>query len=207
MKADGVDTRPVRTMEKPVPLKSVRLVFPLPDPTTGVTRDVIIKKLVNGPIFHDRYTGRKRWSRRIPGLDIIVPWPKIEPKEHKEYGCDTLRIDVESQSFIPSLLKPPMPPSVIDELRNKFSIFRTRHDESYVAEKIREEEEVQAKKLLSEQMRTPLKEVNRRERKLRKANGKGKLTREMLLRIGEVIEKKRLAAADVSGLKKEPVAV
>jgi large subunit ribosomal protein L24 len=56
-------------------------------------------------------------------------------------------------------------------------------------------------------MRTPLKEVNRRERKLRKASGKGKLTRDMLVRIGEVVEKKRLAVAEASGLQKEAVAV
>jgi large subunit ribosomal protein L24 len=207
LKADENDQRRVRTMEKPIPLTSVRLVFPLPDPTTGVMRDVIVKKLINGPIFHDRYTGRKRWSRIIPGLDVVVPWPKVEPKVHTDYDCDTLRIDVESITFVPSLLKPPMPPTVIDELRNKFSIFRTRHEESYIAEKIREEQEAQAKKKLAEEMRTPLKEVNRRERKLRKASGKGKLTRDMLVRIGEVVEKKRLTVAEASGLQKEAVAV
>lgn len=35
-----------------------------------------------------------------------------------------------------------MPPSVIDELRNKFSKFRDRHDDEYIAKKKLEDEEV-----------------------------------------------------------------
>jgi len=194
------DPRPFRSMSKPVSLTNVKLVFPLPDPTTGTVRDVIVKKLVNGKIWHDKFTGRKRWSRFIPGLDVVVPWPKVEPQERKDYMSDTLRIDVESKTFIPSLLKAPMPLSVIDELRNKYSKFRTRHDEEYLAQKAAEDREAEAKKNLVQTMRTPLKEANRRERKLKKAKGKGKLTREMLIRIGEVIAKKRQSALEASDL-------
>jgi large subunit ribosomal protein L24 len=51
-------------------------------------------------------------------------------------------------------------------------------------------------------MRTPLKEINRKERKLRKAKGKGKLTKKMLEKIGEVIAKKRQLGLDAAGLSK-----
>ena len=88
--AEDTDQRPVRTMEQPVSLSSVRLVFPLTDPETGITRDVIVKKLVNGKVSFDRHTGKQKWSRIIPGLDIKVPWPKKEPKEHKDFLVDTL---------------------------------------------------------------------------------------------------------------------
>ncbi|KAI9734747.1 MAG: hypothetical protein M1818_006734 [Claussenomyces sp. TS43310] len=195
-------TRPIRTVEKPVLLTSIKLVFPLPDPATGIVRDVIVKKLVNGKVWHDRRTGRKRWSRFISGLDVLVPWPKVEPKERQDYDCDTLRIDVEAKTFVPTLLKAPMPGSVIDELRNKYSKFRTRHDEEYIAKKTAEEEEKEAKKRLARTMMTPLKEVNRRARKLRKAKGKGKLTREMMMRIGEVIARRRQPVLETSGLEK-----
>src|SRR5271154_296995 len=100
---------PVRTIEKPVPTGSVKLIFPLTDHDTGTTRDVIVSKVVNGNIFHDRYTGRKRWTRFITGTDIVIPWPKVEPKEHKDFDCDTLRMEVETRTFVPTLLKPPMP--------------------------------------------------------------------------------------------------
>ena len=109
---------------------------------------------------------------------------------------------MEVKNFVPTLLTPPMPGSVIDELRNKYSVFRTRHDPEYIAAKMKEDEEKEAAKKLSEQMRTPLKEVNRKERKLRKAKGKGKLTREMLEKIGQVIAKKRQIALDAAGMSK-----
>lgn len=197
------DKRPTRAMEQPVSLASVRLVYPIPDPSTGTIRDVIIKKLINGPIFHDRHTGRKRWSRIIPGLDMVIPWPKIEPKKHKDNDCDTLRLDVETKTFVPSLLKSPMPSSVVDELRNRYSIFRTRHEDEYLAAKMREDEEKAAKKQLAAEMRTPLKEANRLKRKLRKAAGKPKLTREMLVRIGEVIARKQAASLATTGVQNE----
>lgn len=184
---DDSDKRPVRSMEKPLSISSIRLVHALPDPTTGIVRDVIVKRLINSRIFHDRHSGTARWSRIIPGLNIKVPWPKIEPKKHKDNDCDTLRADVESRTFVPSLLHPPMPGSVINELRNKYSIFRTRHDEEYVAAKMVEDAEKEAAKKFANEMRTPLKEVNRRENKLRKAKGKGKLTTGMLVRIGKII--------------------
>jgi large subunit ribosomal protein L24 len=185
--AEDDDKRLFRSVEKPVPLSSVRLIFPLTDPETGVTRDVIVKKLI------------------IPGLNIKVPWPRTQPKEHEDYAADTLRVDVEVKNFVPTLLTPPMPGSVIDELRNKYSVFRTRHDPEYIAAKMKEDEEKDAAKKLSEQMRTPLKEVNRRERKLKKAKGKGKLTKEMLEKIGQVIAKKRQMALDAAGVSRASV--
>jgi large subunit ribosomal protein L24 len=187
-----VDKRPVRSLELPLPLTSVRLVHALTDPETGVTRDVIVKKVVNSRIWFDKHTGVRRWSRIIPGLNVKIPWPKTEPREYKDYEIDTLRADVEKRTWVPTLLTPPMPETVIDELRNKYSVFRHRHDEEYVAKKMAEDEEKAKKKSMVEMMRTPLKEANRRERRERKKKGKGTLTREMLVRIGEVMAKKAL---------------
>lgn len=206
--AEESDKRPIRSMEKPVPFSSVRLVFPLNDPATGTTRDVIVKKIVNGGIWHDRHLNQTRWQRYIAGLDIKIPWPKKEPKEYKDNPSDTLRLDVEVKSFVPTLLRPPMPGSVIDELRNKYSKFRTRHDLEYIEAKIKEDQEKELKKQSIKEMRTPLKEIHRRERKARKARGKGKLTEEMLERIGQVIaKKKQLMIGATEVLKEGAVAV
>ena len=196
------DKRPFRSVPQPISLDKVRLVFPLTDPDIGLTRDVIVKKLVNGPIWHDRHTGKQKWSRIIPGLGIKVPWPKVEPKEHKDHAVDTLRMDVESRTFVPTLLRPPMPNSVIDELRNKYSIFRTRHEPEYIAEKMKEDEEKELKKKLSEEMRTPLKEINRKLRKMKKQKGKGELTMEMLEKLGKIIAGKRELALGAAGMSK-----
>ena len=201
--AEDPDKRPVRTIETPVPLSSVRLVHALTDPETGVTRDVIVKKVVNSKIWHDRHNGNVKWSRIIPGLDVVIPWPKKEPKEHKDYVNDTLRMEVEVKSFVPTLLRPPMPSTVIDELRNKFSVFRTRHDPEYLEVKRQEDAAKEERKKLNEVMRTPLSEKNRKERKLRKAKGKGSLTPEMLEKIGQVIAAKKQLTLDAAGVTQE----
>lgn len=52
---------------------------------------------------------------------------------------DTSRVDVEASTFVASLGEPPMPSTVIDELRNKYSKFRTRHDPEYLRQKMLED--------------------------------------------------------------------
>ena len=101
-----------------------------------------------------------------------------------------------------------MPGSVIDELRNKYSIFRTRHDPEYIARKLKEDEEKEEKKKLIRSMRTPVKEINRLEKKMSRAKGKGKLTEEMLEKIGRVIAEKRQLQLDMAAkLHGEPAVV
>lgn len=202
--ADESDKRPIRSMEQPVPITSVRLVYPLPHPETGVVRDVIIKKMVNSKVWYDKTYGRISFRRIVPGLNITIPWPQeffqSLKKEYTDFPGDTLRMEVEAKTFVPTLLTPPMPGSVIDELRNRYSIFRTRHDPEYIAAKMAEDAEAEAKKKVSEQMRTPLKEANRKLRKERKAKGKGTLTPEMLEKIGKIIASKRQLALGAAGM-------
>lgn len=176
-------------MELPIPISSIRLVHPIKDPATGVTRDVIINQLVHGGFLHDRVSGKRRWSRIVPGLNISIPWPKKEENELKDYSCDTLRIDVEDKTFVPTLLRPPMPEAVLDELRNKYSRFRTRHDPEYIARLEAEEQAVADRRKLMDSMRTPLQEFHRAQREGKKKKGKPRLTQEMLEKIGEVMAK------------------
>lgn len=204
--AEEGDVRPVRSIEKPIKLSSVKLVVPLPDAETGVVRDVIVRDIVNGNIFYDRHSGHKRWTRFIAGLNTVIPWPKRVAVKHVDHDCDTLRMDVETRTFVPTLLKPPMPSSVIDELRNKFSIFRTRHEESYIQQKIAEEEAKEEKRRSIRLMQTPVNEINRKIRKEKKAKGKGELTPEMLAKIGEVIEQKKVAALESAGMEQSQLA-
>ncbi|TAQ86927.1 hypothetical protein B7494_g4767 [Chlorociboria aeruginascens] len=201
------DKRPYRSYEKPIPLRSVRLVYPLKDEATGEVRDVIVSRLENRSFWFDHRTGYTRWDRVIPGLDIKIPWPPREPVQYKDQECDTLRIEVDVRSFIPTLLRPPMPGSVIDELRNKYSKFRTRHDPEYIEAKMQEDREKEAKKKLDKEMMTPIQQLNRKERKLRKKMGKKKLTPGMLEKIGEIIAKKRQLTLDVMGMTKEDAEV
>lgn len=164
---------------------------PLADPETGETRDVIIRELKPVGITHDRPTRRATWSRIVPGLNVRIPWPKARPREVEDYPVDTLRLDVEERTFVPTLLRPPMPESVIDELRNRYSKFRTRHTPEYIAKVEAQEAEKQARKKAASEMLLPVQEYNRKMRELRRQRGQPQLTDEMLEKIGEVIARNK----------------
>ncbi|KAI1418115.1 hypothetical protein F5Y13DRAFT_150599 [Hypoxylon sp. FL1857] len=191
-------------MEVPIPISRIRLVHPLKDPVTGVTRDVIINQLVHSGMIHDRVSGKRRWSRIVPGLNVSIPWPTKEEPDIKDYACDTLRIDVEEKTFVPTLLRPPMPESVIDELRGKYSRFRTRHEPEYIARLEAEDQAKEDRKKLMESMRTPLQELHRAERANKKKKGKPRLTIEMLEKIGEVMAKNMERTRNAQALPEAP---
>lgn len=183
----------------------MRLVHPLRDPATGNIRDVIINELMPTRIHRDKPTGRETWSRVVPGLNIEIPWPQaFEDAERNELEtpkpdneCDTLRIDVEETTFIPTLLRPPMPAGVIDELRNRYSKFRTRHDPEYVAKKEAQEMEKLAHTRAALSMRTPLQELNALIREQKRQRPQPVLTDEMLVKIGEVMARNQHRAPAV----------
>ena len=186
------DTRKVVGHSQAVPIEDVRLVYPLPDPATGVPKDVVIDRLV--PINRG-LEGKRKGDRVIAGTNTIIPWPEKPDKELQDHEDDTLRITVEEETFRPMLLRPPMPMSVIDELRNKYSSFRTRHDWEF-EEKIRQiDARVERKKELSKTMRTPLQELAEL-RARQKAAQEKELSDVHLAKIGEVIAQERARATD-----------
>ena len=175
------DKTPYRPFNAPLHLSDVRLVAPLPHPETGVVRDVVIKELQTVP-----------QGRIIAGVvpELRIPYPEKKKIEYEDHNVDTLRIEVENRTWVPTLRNPPMPPSIIDELRNKYSKFRTRHDDEFIAKK--QEEDYMAdviKTANTKRMLTPLKELHRKERAEKKARGPPELSEEMLERIGEVMAK------------------
>lgn len=203
---DDPDQRPIRSIEQQVPLSWIKLVHPLEDPETGTIRDVIIHKLANSPGWFDRASGTACWHRIIPDLNIKIPWPPAEPVEREDHPCDTLRPEVETKTFIPSLLYPPMPGSVIDELRNKYSKYRTRHDEDYIAMKEAEAREKETDQKAVEAMLSPLKQFNRLQRKMNKFKGKGnrQRNREVLAKVGEMMAQRQAMQMGQAGLELLP---
>lgn len=202
--AEEADKRPIRSIPKPVPFNKVRLVHPIMDEETGITRDVIVKELVSTNVWYDPITGKRSWKRVIPGLDLSIPWPKKTAEEIKDHPIDTLRLEVETKTFMPTLLTPPMPASVLDELRNKYSAFRTRHEPEYIAKKVAEENEVWAKKRMAKEMKlTPTKEAGLRERAENRRKGATQfLTHSMKERIGQIIAQNRQMVMDSVGVEK-----
>lgn len=185
--AAGVRVHPI---ESHIPISAVRLVHPIKDEATGVVRDVIIKELKPIRVHYDRPTRKISWTRIVPGLNVEIPWPKPDLAKHHDYPVDTLRIDVEEKSFIPTLLRPPMPETVINELRNQYSKFRTRHTDEYIAKKEAEAAE-KVRLRNADAMLTPLQEFNRKRREERRARGQPVLDDALLEKIGEVMAKNR----------------
>ncbi|KAL3463212.1 hypothetical protein BJX64DRAFT_257850 [Aspergillus heterothallicus] len=128
---------PFQTIPLPIPIDDVRLVVALDDPITGQTRDVLVEHMRAGGPFLEREHGVDipRHTRYIAGEDIEIPWPRPDPANLKDEVWDTLRMEVETPTWVPSLTNAPFPSSVIDELRNKYSKYRTRHDLQYVEKK------------------------------------------------------------------------
>lgn len=191
-----------------VPFQAIRLVHPLKDPATGKARDVVINELVARNYYKDKVTGRESWSRVVPGLNIEIPWPKAFEEAQRQdmegtfddHACDTLRIDVEERSFVPTLLRPPMPAEVIDELRNRYSKFRTRHEPAYIAKKEAEELEKAARRKTLKTMRTPLQELNAKIKEEKRARGQPELSEDMLAKIGEVMARNRARTLAGAGI-------
>lgn len=185
------NSSPIRSMEKGIPLPSVRLIHKLTDPETGHARDVIVKEIVERTMFTHKRRRILEKRRVIPGLGIIMPYPAREEKDETEHEIDTLRIDVDRKTWVPTLLTSPMPISVLDELRNKYSKFRDRHDEEYIAKKVAEEREAKATaRHMALQVRTPIQAANRKQRAERRAKGYAPLSEAMLAKIGEVMANK-----------------
>ncbi|KAF3934690.1 hypothetical protein ABW20_dc0105126 [Dactylellina cionopaga] len=180
---DGGDN-PGTDQEISIPYTDVRLVYPIPDPQTGVLRDAIVKKIRIADIRKDIH-GKKTWTRYIAFTNTTVPWPKQKEEDQIDEACDTRRMDAEERTYVPTLLKPPIPDGVIDELRGKYSIFRDRHDREYIERKMREDEEKKGSKAA---VVTPLMEINRKIRREKIERGKQqKLTVDILEQIGRAM--------------------
>ncbi|KAL8996979.1 MAG: hypothetical protein Q9169_003630 [Polycauliona sp. 2 TL-2023] len=199
----STDHPPIQTIEAPLHFSSVRLVTPVIDPSTGNKRDVIVNEITldKGRRYIANYVNP------LSGQPHWIPWPRREKPEYQDNDDDTLRIDVERESWIPTLLRAPMPSGVIDELRNKYSKFRTRHEDSYIEMKEdidrkskEREEELRYGGGTPRVMLSPIQELNRQRRMERgPAEEENKLTEEILAGIGETMARKgkRLPSRDV----------
>ena len=186
------EKRPIQTTEASIQLSDVRLVYPLLNSETGIRRDVIINELEKKsvPKIPGRFYGPRVEKRYIAGLEPqeFIPFPEVPKTEEKDHDIDTLRIEVDERTWIPTLLGPPMPETVIDELRNKYSVFRDRHDDEFIQKKEQGQARLEAwKKRKAEMMLTPLQEFHRKQRAEKRKLGWAPLDQETMERIGQVM--------------------
>lgn len=142
---------PTRLSELPIAIHHLQLVAALPDPHTGRLRDFHLpasrighhpgpRPLPDGTSIDEPYRFLK--GTQVPGTPlaetgIVIPMPPRgnssagEPEAETQHD-DTPLDDYFERSWTPELLNPPMPLEVLDELRGKYSKFRTRHEPWFV---------------------------------------------------------------------------
>jgi large subunit ribosomal protein L24 len=155
-KYDG-DPNPYRSYAMPLPMADVRLVCEFKG------RDVILENMLLRASW-DRRENKPIVKRYMPGLEELLPGHR--PEESEDYSNepagpdDTLRITTEEVTFLPTLIQMPTPDTVIDELRNKYSKFRIRHEDAYIKKMKKKVEEEQNKQNRVKLMQTPRDRLN-----------------------------------------------
>ncbi|KAI9733250.1 MAG: hypothetical protein M1834_003334 [Cirrosporium novae-zelandiae] len=196
LETDPEHQKLVTTVELPFPLSDVLLIAKLRDPQTGIPVDVVVNEMrVRDKFAESDYgSAAPHWTRWIKGLDIQIPWPKMKNEDQSEYPADTLRIDVEEKTWLPSILHPPAPRTVIDELRNKNSKFRDRWSEGFIQWMENKEAMRKQKKakghfhmIADERTLTPKQQLKRATDEMRAQAPPPELTEDMLAKIGEVM--------------------
>jgi len=196
-----------RSQPMPLAIDAIRLVYPITNPETGTTRDVVIHELKAIPpnmkspnMTLDRWEHGYKWDRIVPGINVVIPWPEVQVPKAETFEGDTIRADAEERTFYYNLLSPPMPETIIDELRNKFSKFRTRHEDWYVQQKEAEAMSKQARLESIKSMQTPLQEFHEMQREKRAEEGEPELSEEMLEKLGAIIAQRKDAALKKAGV-------
>ncbi|KAJ5774563.1 hypothetical protein N7457_009459 [Penicillium paradoxum] len=180
----------------PVSFDDIRHVIPLEDAESGKLQNVIVEHAYAAGPYTERSEHSKlpRYTRYVSGLDIEIPWPLEDEPVITDGDMDTTRMAAEMSTFIPTLAQPPMPSTVIDELRNKYSRFRTRHDPEYLAQKMKQDYRKEYRQTVS--MMTPQTDAKnikiaqaaaRREAKL-DANGNPQMTKASIAFIAQHLQ-------------------
>lgn len=122
---------------------------------------MIVKLLRGGAPYFQRKANSHlpRHTRYIAGEDVVIPWPEDDAKTYQAFSGDTSRLDVEYQTYTPSLYDEPLPQAgILDELRNdKYARDREWHEDEYVRMKILED--ARAAWYQQRKLHTPMQEL------------------------------------------------
>ena len=186
--------------------------YPITNPDTGVTKDAIISELrpiapnmqsVN--MTFERWEHGIKYDRLVPALNMTIPWPAATVPEVTTHEGDTARDEVDNRTFFYNLLTPPMPDQILNELRNPYSRFRTRHEAWYIEKKEAEDAAKKGRANMLKSMQTPEDELSEKRRKAKAERGEPELTDEMLAKIGEVMIKSQQGASQkASPVEEQP---
>jgi len=138
--------------------------------------------------------------RNIPLINQVIDGDEMiqdeddpfeEEKKANIWPGDTDEDAFKTTTFFPSLAMPPFDPSIIDDLRNKYSKFRTRHSEEFLL-KMMEVDERQTIREKAKELLTPgLRGHNQQEHnKIGRAQTETVLHDDVLIQLGDAMSKK-----------------
>ncbi|CRG85351.1 hypothetical protein PISL3812_02444 [Talaromyces islandicus] len=141
-------------------INDIRLVVTLEE--NGTPYEAIAKHVIGGHPFIKRPNDvTPRHTRYIKGEGIPIPWPNEDVTPTiEDNDVDSLRQEVEHETYVPSMQYAPFESTIIDELRNKYSKYRTRHDPEWV--KAKKMEDLKKEYLATRAMLTPQSEQKAR---------------------------------------------
>lgn len=148
-----------QTAPLPIPLKDVRLVYPLTDSDTGYTRDVVIRHMYLGAPYTERspFSNLPRHTRylrlsptpfsepspddlSVPFPDDFIPleWPSEKLIELSSTEADTTRLLVDRETYEPKPQLDRIVPaqSIVGELRDPYARNRASHDLDFMKRKV-----------------------------------------------------------------------
>jgi large subunit ribosomal protein L24 len=164
------------------------------DSSNNLVKEVIIDKVEMRYERHNKVWG---WHRYIPLTERRINTFKAKKDDDDEVDDpynddDTLLIQTEEPTFIPPLTSTPMPSSVIDELRGKYSAFRIRHTDEYLEDKAKTLQKSERRMQTMERgMKTPMAELRERRKQLaQEEEMKRELSDEVLSKIGMAMAEK-----------------
>ena len=128
-------TEKFQSVELAVQFSDIRLV------ATMDGKDVIVKHVKGGlPKFEREYGSNiPTHTRYIGGTEVEIPWPDPEIEEKAPQADDTMRIDVEDETYLTSIFQSPMPEGAENELINQHSTKKKATDKTWLQRKIVED--------------------------------------------------------------------
>lgn len=127
----------------PIPLKDVRLVYPLTDDETGHIRDVVVRHMHFDKPHIERspfsnLPSHTRYLRLSATESIALEWPAESLAEQTATDADTARLAVEAQTYFATPLTDRVMPekSIIAELRDPYARDRASHELDFMKKKV-----------------------------------------------------------------------
>lgn len=146
---------------------------------------------------YERWEYGFKWDRLVPGINVAIPWPEVKAPELITHDIDTRRSEVDERTYHYNLLSGPLPEGVLSELRNPYSVFRTRHEPEYIARKEAEAASKKAKTEVAPSMMTPLDEFHAMNKELKMLRPEPELSEDMLAKLGEIMAQRKAEALEM----------